>query len=57
MVVAEEAATGRSSYFRKRIYTIVLGDGKEILAVCTCSLFFSYIRNMVFLIFLKSISR
>jgi hypothetical protein len=57
MVVAKEAATGWSSYFRKRVITIFLGNGKEILAVCTCSLFFSNKRNMLFWISLKSISR
>jgi hypothetical protein len=57
VVIAKEAAAGWSNYFRKRIITIFLGDGKKILAVCTCSLFFSYIRNMLFWISLKSISR
>jgi hypothetical protein len=57
MAVAKEAAAGWSSYFRKRIITIFLGDGKKIFEVCTCSLFFSNKRNMLFWISLKSISR
>jgi hypothetical protein len=58
MVIAKcEAAARWSSYFRKRIITIFLGDGKKILAVCTCSLFFSNERNMLFWISLKLISR
>jgi hypothetical protein len=57
MVVAKEAAAGWSSYFWKRIITIFLCDGKKIFAVCASPLFFSNIRNMLFRISLKSISR
>jgi hypothetical protein len=57
MVVACKAAAGWSSYFRKRIITIFLRDGKKILAICASPLFFSYIRNMMFWVSLKSISR
>jgi hypothetical protein len=57
MVIAKEAVAGWSSYFRKRIITIFLGDGKKILAVCASPLFFSNKRITLFWISLKSISR